>query len=152
MESFGRSAAIPNPALKAFEILIGEWRWQGSHPMLPGVTLNGRASFEWFEGGAFLMMHSSNEEGKIPTAVALFGSDDSMGELYMLYFDERKVSRKQDVSFDGNILRWWRNDPKFSQRNTLTFSSDRKTIITRGEMLKEGGNWEDDLSMTYRKI
>jgi hypothetical protein len=151
MESFGKSAAIPNPALKVFDVLIGEWRWEGSHPMLPGVTLKGRTSFEWLEGGAFVIMHSSNEEGKIPTAVAIFGSDDSMGGLYMLYFDERSISRKQDVSFDGKVLKWWRNDPKFSQRNTLTFSPDGKTIVSKGEISKGGGSWENDLSMTYKK-
>src|ERR1041384_6940838 len=149
MESVGKSADIPNPALKKFNALIGEWRWEGSHPMLPGVTLNGRTSFEWWEGGAFVIMRSRNEEGKIPTAVALFGSDDAMRELYMLYFDERKVSRMHHVTFDENILKWWRNFPEFSQRNTLTLSSDGKMIVSKGEMSKEGGSWQDDLSMTY---
>lgn len=151
MESFGKSPRIPNPALRVFDVLIGEWSWEGAHPMLPGVTLTGHTSFEWLEGGAFMIMHSRNEQGKIPNAVAIFGSDNSMAGLYMLYFDERGISRKQDVSFEGNVLRWWRNDPKFLQRNTLTFSPDRKTIVSKGEMSREGGPWEDDLSMTYRK-
>jgi len=152
MESFGKSAQIPNPALKKFDALIGEWRWEGSHPMLPRVTLNGRTSFEWLEGGAFVIMRSSNDEGKIPTGVALFGSDDTAHELYMLYFDERKVSRMQHVSFEGNVLKWWRDSPEFSQRNTLTFSPDGKTIVSKGEMSREGGSWEGDLSMTYKRM
>jgi len=119
--------------------------------MLPGVTLNGDTSFNWLEGGAFMIMHSSNDEGKIPNAVAIFGSDDSMGNLYMLYFDERGISRKQDVSFNGNVLKWWRDDPKFRQRSTLTFSPDGKTMMRKGKMARDGGSWEDDLSMTYTR-
>ena len=152
MESFGKSAAIPNPALKKFNALIGEWSWEGSHPMLPGVTLNGRTSFEWLEGGAFMIMRSNNTEGKIPTGVALFGSDDAANELYMLYFDERKISRMYKTSFNENVLKWWRNTAEFSQRNTLTLSSDGKTIVSKGEMSRDGAAWEADLSMTYKKM
>ena len=45
-------AAIPNPALQPFSVLIGEWETVGSHPMLPNMTLHGHASFEWLEGGS----------------------------------------------------------------------------------------------------
>jgi len=47
----------------------------------------------------------------IPGGIAIFGSDDASGEYFMLYFDERKVSRKIDVSISGNELKWWGNTP-----------------------------------------
>jgi hypothetical protein len=52
-------AAIPNPALKPFNALVGEWKTVGTHPGLPDTTLHGHTSFAWLEGGAFLIMHSS---------------------------------------------------------------------------------------------
>jgi hypothetical protein len=84
-------AAIPNPALKPFGILIGEWKTTGTHPYVPGTTFHGFTSFKWMEGGAFLIMHSEIDEEEIPSGIAIFGSDNSTGEYFMLYFDERKV-------------------------------------------------------------
>ena len=104
MNDSKHKAAIQNPALKAFSVLVGEWQTVGSHPYLPDTTLHGRTSFTWIEGGAFLVMRSEIAEEKIPAGIAIFGSDDASGEFFMLYFDERKVSRKYQVSFQDNIL------------------------------------------------
>jgi hypothetical protein len=150
--TFGRSAAIPNPALRAFEVLVGKWTTTGSHPMLPGVTLHGETSFEWIEGGAFLVMRSRNEEKKIPTGIAIIATDNSLNQFYMLYFNEREVSRKYDVSFEKNVLKWWRSDPEFSQRFSLTIKDDRTTMIGKGEMSKDGTTWEPDLSLEYKRL
>jgi hypothetical protein len=152
MKKSRNKAEIPNPALQAFSVLVGEWKSIGSHPMLPDLILHGHASFDWIEGGAFLIMKSGNDEGKIPSGTAIFGSDDATGEIFMLYFDERKVSRKYDVSFQGNILKWWRNDPAFSQRFTFEFTNNNNTIIGKGEMCKAGTTWEKDLELTYSRI
>jgi len=143
---------IPNPALKQFNKLIGEWKTVGMHPYLPGTTFHGHTSFEWIEGGAFMMMHSNIDEPEVPNAIAIFGSDDSTGEYFMLYFDERKVSRKYQVSLQDDMIKWWRDTPDFSQRFTLSFTDNDKTITSRGEMRKEGRNWEKDLELTYTRI
>jgi len=145
-------AAIPNPALKSFEKLIGEWKAIGTHPYFPGTTFHGYTSFDWMEGGAFLIMRSEIDEEGIPSGVAVFGSDDATEEYFMLYFDERKVSRKIDVSFKDNKLKWWRNTPGFSQRYTWTISDDGNVIICTGELSKDNGTWEKDLELTLRRI
>jgi hypothetical protein len=92
-------AAIPNPALKPLSALVGKWRTVGTHPLVPGVTFHGHTSFEWIEGGAFLLMHSEIDEPGIPSGVAVFGSDDSADVWFMLYFDERGVSRKPGIPY-----------------------------------------------------
>src|SRR6266516_1300810 len=117
-------ASIPNPALKAFGVLVGEWNTVGTHPLVPGTTFHGHASFEWIEGGAFLIMH---------------------------YFDERGVSRKYGVTLSNNTWNWWRNAPGFSQRFTGTIADDGRTIVGRGELSKEGVKWEGDLALTYTR-
>jgi hypothetical protein len=56
------------------------------------------------------------------------------------------------VSLHDNILKWWRNAPGFSQRNTLTLEDDGRTIIGKGEVSKDGVLWEKDLDLTYMRV
>jgi hypothetical protein len=146
-----REASIPNPALEPFGVLIGEWTTVGSHPYMPGVTLHGRTSFEWLEGGAFLIMRSEIDEPGVPSGIAIIGSDDAIGEHFMIYFDERRVSRRYGVSLQDGVWRWWRDSPDFSQRFAGTLVDDGRTIISKGELSKDGSTWEGDLELTYRR-
>src|SRR5215213_10019896 len=109
-------AAKPNPALEPLSVLVGTWNTVGTHPLVPGTTFHGRTTFEWLDGGAFLVMRSEIDEPQIPSAIAVIGSDDATGECTMLYFDERGVSRRYGVRLRGDELAWWRDDPAFSQR------------------------------------
>lgn len=151
MENF-EEATIANPVLEPFSAIVGKWKTEGTHPYLPNITLHGHTLFDWIEGGAFLVMRSENEEGKIPSGIGIFGSDNATGEFFMLYFDERKISRKYEVSFRENVLRWWRNDPDFSQRFTFELTDNGNTITGNGEMCKDGETWEQDLQLTYTRI
>ena len=145
-------AARPNPALQSLGILIGEWKTVGKHPFMPGKVLHGHASFKWLEGGAFIIMHSSIEAEEFPEGIAIFGSDNSSEEYSMIYFDEREVSRKYTATLKDNVLKWWRNDPEFSQRFTCTIADDGNTIVSKGEMLRSGKSWEGDLELTFTRV
>src|SRR5690349_24852015 len=151
MATIGSEAAIPNPALQPLECLIGEWRTEGSHPMLPGKTLHGRASFAWCDGGAFLVMRSEIDEPEVPSGIALFGTDDDAKECSMLYFDERGVSRRYIVALRSDEWRWWRDSPKLSQRCAATLEEGGNRMVARGEM-NRGGGWEKDLELTYSRV
>jgi hypothetical protein len=148
----GSEALIPNPALQPFAALVGEWQTTGTHPHMPGTIFHGRTSFAWHEGGAFLIMRSEIDEPEVPSGVAVFGSDDEAETYFMLYFDERGVSRKYEVTVAGNRLTWRRDEPGFSQRSTIAVEDDGKTMVGKGEMSREGAAWEDDLSLTYVRI
>ena len=140
-----------NNALKAFEPIIGVWNTVGTHPMISDTTLHGRTSFDWHEAGAFIIMHSSIEESGVPTGVAIIGGDEMLGTYSMIYFDERGVSRICHVSMQSNIFRWWRDAPGFHQRYSLTVSEDQQSIVGKGELSKDGSNWEKDLDLDYTK-
>ncbi|HET9847535.1 MAG TPA: hypothetical protein VFR68_03125 [Candidatus Dormibacteraeota bacterium] len=148
----GNEALVPNPALRSFEALVGEWRTTGTHPQVPGTTFHGRTSFAWHEGGAFLIMRSEIDEPEIPSGVAIFGSDDATASYFMLYFDERGVSRKYHVTMTGNVMTWWRDEPSLSQRATLTINQGGTGMIMKGEMSRDGGAWEEDLSLRYAQV
>lgn len=145
-------AAKPNPALEGLSVLVGSWSTTGTHPQVPNKIFHGRTSFEWIEGGAFLIMRSQIDEPEIPSGISIFGTDDKTGEMSMLYFDERGVSRRYEVSIASNVWKWWRNAPGFSQRFTGTISPDGHTIVGRGELSKDGTNWEGDLALTYTRL
>lgn len=144
-------AAIPNPALAQLEPLVGRWQTVGTHPMVPGKTFHGQTSFRWIEGGAFLIMQSQVDEPEIPSAIAIFGSDGDQETLFMLYFDERGVSRKIDVTLRDNTWKWWRDAPGFSQRFTARIIDDGRTIVSAGELCRDGHTWEGDLQLTYTR-
>lgn len=148
----GSEALIPNPALQPFAVFVGEWQTTGSHPYLPGITLHGRTTFDWLAGGAFLIMHSEIDDPNLPSGVAIFGSDDAAKKFFMLYFDERGVSRKYDVTMIGNTLTWWRDEPSFSQRFTIAIEDDGNTMASKGEMSREGAAWEKDIALTFVRL
>ncbi len=52
----------------------------------------------------------------------------------------------------GMEWRWWRNATDISQRFVGTISADARTIVSRGEYSRNGGPWEPDLALTYRRV
>ncbi len=151
-QPIGAAALISNPALQALDFLIGSWRTEGSHPDMPGTTFHGRASFEWVEGGAFLIMHSEIDESEIPSGVAIFDSDDGAERTYMLYFDERGVSRTYDVTVGVKEMTCRRDHPKFSQIMRLRVDGGGDLLIGSGRRSENGAAWQDDLSLTYTRV
>jgi hypothetical protein len=149
-DKIGSKALTHNPALGPFETLIGEWQTTGLHPYFPNTELIGRVSFEWIEDGAFVMMRSEVDHPEFPDGIAIFGSDDAARTCYMIYFDERGVSRKYDVSITESQLKWWRDDLHLSQRFTMSITKDK--LVNTGEMSRDGGEWEKDLSLTYKRL
>jgi hypothetical protein len=49
---------------------LGTWNTTGARPLVPGTAFHGLTSFEWIEGGTFLMMHSQIDEPEIPSGIA----------------------------------------------------------------------------------
>ena len=150
-QNLAQRAFIPNPALEAFNILIGNWVTTGTHGLLPDVILHGRASFEWLAGGAFLMIRAEIDDPRFPQGISIIGSDDAEGEYYMLTFDERGISRKYEVTLRGTSWKWWRNAPGFLQRYEATIV-DGNTVISTGELSKDGVSWEKDMNLTYQRV
>jgi hypothetical protein len=70
----------------------------------------------------------------------------------MLYFDERGVSRKYEVTLHDNILKMWRNAPGFSQRFTGTIIENGDTMIGKWELSRDDLSWEKDLELIYKRV
>ena len=142
-----------NPRLHALAVLVGGWTTVGTHPLLPGKTFHGHATFSWLESGAFLLFHSYIDEPEIPDGVAILGTDDAMPDVgAMLYFDVRSVSREYRWTFSDNVWTWSRDEPDFSQRMVLTIAEDGQSIEAKGQMSQNGQPWEPDLQLTYTRV
>ncbi|HSX06498.1 MAG TPA: hypothetical protein VLG92_02155 [Candidatus Saccharimonadia bacterium] len=150
MVEIGTKALKFNTALKVFEPLVGEWLTTGVHPYFPNAELRGRVSIGWIEGGAFLVLRSEIDHPEFPDGIQIVGSDDQAKTYYLLHFDERGVSRKYDVAIHGDQFTWWREDKHFAQRFTMEIGRDE--LISYGEMSRDGGEWEKDLSLTYKRL
>src|SRR3954462_13843062 len=150
--AIGSEAQRPNPALEPLAPLVGEWRTTGTHPLVPGTVFHGRTSFEWHEGGAFLLMRSEIYEPEIPSAVAIIGSDDAAGTFTMIYFDERDISRRYTVEVTEREVRWYRDEAGVAQRMVLTIAADGSRLDGQGTMSRDGGPWENDLQLPYERI
>jgi len=148
------SAQPPQPtsSLKQFAILVGEWTMVGTHPAFPSAA-HGRSTFEWLMEGALLFWHFDWESPGPPSALSIIGHDDLVETetCSMLYADERGVARIYRMSLEGSVWKMWRNSPGFSQRMTGTFSDDCNTITVRGELSRDGSQWEQDLNVTYTR-
>ena len=143
--------SVSNPALRRLDILVGEWVTESVAPLDPHATIRGHTSFQWLEGGAFLVMRSGVPQSDFPRASAIIGPDDSAGAYGMLYSDSRGVSRIYAMSLSDGIWKVWRNAPGFSQRFTGTFSDSGDTITACWEKSSDGANWEHDFALTYTK-
>jgi hypothetical protein len=141
-----------NPALSTLDRAAGTWTVTGSHPLLPGRALQGRVTFERVEDGAFVRMHSKMDDPEIPEGVALFGTDSDDRTCTMLYFDERTVGRRYDVTFHDDGFSWFRDAPQFAQRFRVTFGKDGRTMESEGMMKRAGGEWEPDLRQSYVRV
>jgi hypothetical protein len=142
----------PNPVLKDLETLVGEWSLEILFPADPATPVRGSVSFEWLEGGAFLVMRSGIDWSGPSGSVAVIGRDD-MAETYsMLYFDARGVSRVYEMSFGDSVWKQWRSAPEFSQRFTGTLSNDGSTIAARWEKSIDGSRWDHDFDLIYTRV
>jgi hypothetical protein len=148
----GARVLVPNPALARLAFLIGEWRTAGSHPEVPGKTLEGRTSFAWHEGGAFLIMRAEIDEPRFPGGVAIIGSDDVAGTFAMTYFDERGISRLFQVTVGDRSVSWRRDDPSFAQSTTIAAEDGGARLVSKGRMSIKGGPWGDDLSQVFTRL
>jgi hypothetical protein len=137
-----------DPQLEPFDALVGTWATEATHPLFDGVV-PGSITFEWLEGGHFLVQRSRNDHELFPDSVCVIGAPETGDGLVMEYFDSRGVRRTYGISLDGGELRIWRDQPGFDQRFSATLGSDAFEGLW--QLAETPGEWRDDLNMSYRR-
>ena len=135
-------------ALEPFDALVGAWETEATHPAVVAVV-PGRTSFEWVEGGHFLVQRSHNDHELFPDAISVIGAPEDGDGLVLEYFDSRGVRRTYGASLQGGVLRSWRHAPGFDQRYSATLAPD--TFVGQWELARTPEDWQDDLRVTYRR-
>ena len=137
-----------DPALAAFDQLIGTWATEATHPQFDGVV-GGSITFAWLEGGHFLIQRGRTDREEFPDSIAIIGAPESGDGLVMEYFDSRGVRRTYRVAVDDGVLRIWRDDPEFAQR--FQAALDPNAFDGEWQLARTPGDWHDDLRMRYRR-
>ena len=140
----------PREKLEPFGALIGEWAMELTHPAVEGgAVIRGQTTYEWLEGGRFLIQRAANEHPDIPDSLSVIGVMEGDADLSMQYFDSRGVHRVYAIGFDGNELTLERDVPGFAQRLSATLSGDGSTLSGVWQ-LDQGEGYKDDLAFTFR--
>jgi hypothetical protein len=137
--------------LEPFEALLGEWAIELTHPMLGDTVIRGRVTYEWLEGGRFLIQRAVNEHPEIPDSLSVIGVMEGEDELSMQYFDSRGVHRVYAIGFDGTELTLERDAPGFAQRGNAKLSDDGSTLAGVWQLNRDDQGYRDDLAFTYRR-
>jgi hypothetical protein len=138
-----------DPTLEPFEALIGTWATEATHPKFDGVV-PGSVTYEWLEGGRFLIQRSRNEHELFPDAISVIGAPEEGDGLVMEYFDSRGVRRTYGISLEDGVLRAWRDHPGFDQRMSAEIGPDR--FVAQYQLAETPGEWKDDLKAVYRRV
>ena len=137
-----------DPALEPFEVLIGTWDTEAKHRLVDEVV-TGHVSFEWLEGGHFLVQHMHSEHELFPDGMAVIGAPEDGEGLVMETFDSRGVRRTYHVSIEDGVWRIWRDQPGFEQRFSATLSRDSFEGVF--QLAEKPGEWQDDMKVRYRR-
>ena len=137
-----------DPTLERFDALIGTWTTEAEHRLVEGVV-TGTVTFEWLEGGRFLIQRSRTEHELFPDGISIIGAPEDGDGLVLEYFDSRGVRRTYGVSCDDGVWRIWRDQPGFDQRFSAKLADD----VFEGvfQIAETPGDWQDDMKVVYRR-
>jgi hypothetical protein len=140
-------------ALKALEILVGEWSQTATPPGGEPWPGEARVSFEWLEGsdGRLLIERSTVEMPEAPDGVCVIGCDAASGAYFQLYTDDRNVCRVYQMTIGDGRWTLHREGEPFNQRFTATIAEDGNTIDGRWEV-DEGEGWRTDFDLVFTRV
>jgi hypothetical protein len=113
------------------------------------AVVTGTVTYEWLEGGHFVVQRSHNEHELFPDAICVIGAPESGEGLVMEYFDSRGVRRTYATSLEDGVLRIWRDAPGFDQRFEVEIAPDGFEGVH--QLARAPGEWQDDLRVIYRR-
>src|SRR5690349_9674204 len=139
---------MTSDALAPFAALIGTWDSEAKHRLFDGVV-TGHATYEWLEGGKFVVLRSHNDHPQFPDAISVIGPPEEGDGLVLEYFDSRGVRRTYQLEIEDGVMRWWRDAPGFDQRMVATLGEDE--FEAEIELAEAPGEWKHDMRVKYRR-
>src|SRR5215208_4789598 len=112
--------------LSELEVLVCEWKAD-----VPGMDADARVTFDWLEGGGFMIQRSTIDRTEFPNGVMVIGATGPGGGLQQHYFDSRGVHRVYEMTLENGEWTLWREGPDWPQRYVGQISDDGRTIAGR---------------------
>jgi hypothetical protein len=137
-----------DPALAAFDVLVGTWDTEGKHRLLEEVVY-GTTTFEWLEGGHFLIQRSHVDDERFPEAITIIGPPAEGDGLVAEWFDSRGIRRTMTTTVEDGVWRMEREEPGFDQRSTARLGQDSFEVLA--ELAETPGDWVEDMKVTFRR-
>lgn len=150
----------PAEGLEALLPLVGKWHTEGAQlegPLGPAAPFVAVETFEWLDGGHFLIHRVDGRFGKQPTACLEIVGKDASGLFAQTFYN------------DGNV-NTWRIEPKpgsqlvmsgewpagsspepFKVRYTMSFIDAGNTLDGKWEQSRDGAEWQTFLESRATK-
>jgi hypothetical protein len=138
--------------IQDLEPLVGAWTTEVRLPPGGGEPVRGGTTFEWLEGGGYLVQRTVMDDPIFPRGVMVIGPAAGGDRIVQHYFDSRGVARIYDIRLTDGVLTLWRDDDDFAQRYTGRISADGRTIEGAWEICDDGETWRHDFDLTYTKV
>lgn len=113
----GKLPKTPDPALKTLEPLIGKWK-------ISGPDVSGEASFEWMEGGFFMIQRYDLEQDGHQKGIEYTGIDEETGTLRSRLMQTNGSRFTYTYEIEGHIFWYWFGDKGSDTYSRSTFSED----------------------------
>jgi hypothetical protein len=145
-----------HPSHANLDALVGEWRFAATSD--GEEHARGRATGEWIEGGAFLLLRAESDHlSETWTGVAPFPTtsivafDDHTATFTYSYADARGVCRVYPMTLgDGVWTLSGRPGAEFFQRFEAEIGAD--AIRGHWERSADGEAWQRDFDLSYTRI
>ncbi|WP_205857498.1 DUF1579 family protein, partial [Phytoactinopolyspora endophytica] len=153
--------------LARLDAFVGEWmlevRFPEGHPAAAMASAaaaddaRARCRFEWALNGQFLLQRTEITIPEAPNSLTIISVDPRTRAYTQHYYDSRGVVRLYAMDFADGVWTLTRESPDFTpldfrQRFTGTFSDDASVINGAWEIGPEGGDWEHDFDLIYRRM
>ncbi len=134
----GQRSAGPNPALGSLDRLVGTWN-------VSGPEISGRVTFEWMEGGFFLMQHVDLDHGGSRIrGIEIIGYDEESEALKSHYFGNSGGILEYTYELRDETLTIWFGDAGSPGKFEGAFSDDGNT--NTGGWTWPGGGYESTMT------
>ena len=136
--------AEPNPALRSLDRLVGAWD-------ISGPEISGRVTFEWMEGGFFLVQHVDLVQGGGRVrGVEYIGHDGGTGTLRSHYFGSSGEILEYAYELEGDTLRIFFGGVGSPAKFEGRFSDDGET--NTGAWTWPGGGYESTMTRVTDEV
>lgn len=140
-----KQSSKPNAALKSLERLVGTWK--ATDPSGAGA-IDGVTTFEWMEGGNFLLQHVDFGDSK---GIEIIGFDEESKSLRSHYFDGSGKILEYTYELHDDTLTVSINMPRAKGQFIAKFSDNGDAYTGSWDWTQEGVKKNYDATMTKIK-